>query len=309
MHSMIVILLIGFLLLLQATGLQLPFLLLAAGLAVGVLLIGLPHGGLDQKIGLRLLEEFPPVVGLTIFLASYLTLAAIVVAGWIIAPLLTVLAFFSLAAWHFGLEEESRNQFSLLQRLSVFARGGMVIWIPAYFQGPAVTSLLTLILPSGDSSIAGQVVSVISICSPVLFALLAFDIVSAGGLSQRAVAGLSQKQLHRFRVVAFAILFASADPLISFGVYFCGWHSVCGLAHLRDQFQYSNRELALNLMPISLLAIAIFGVGFAVSSSVNLLAPALVQTVFIGLSAVAVPHLLLHIITDSIGMNVQGSVS
>ncbi len=149
----------------------------------------------------------------------------------------------------------------------------------------------------------------IQTCAPVLFGLLVFDAISADSLTQQTFMGLSQKNLHLIRLLAFAILFATADPLISFGVYFCGWHSVCGLAHLREQFQYTNRELALNLLPISLLAIAVFAVGFAVSFSVNLLAPALVQTVFIGLSAVAVPHLLLHIVTDTVGMNVQGAVS
>ncbi len=309
MHSMITFLMISIFLLLHMSGVELPLVLLASGLAVGVLLIGLPHGGLDQKIGLRLLGKLRPPLALAIFLASYLFIAAIVVTGWVVAPLLTILIFFCLAAWHFGLEEDNREHFSLLQRLSVIARGGMVIWIPAYFQGPAVTSLLTLILPTGDSLIAYQVVNAIQICGPVLFGLLVFDVVTANSLNQQTFLGLNQKQLHRIRVLAFAVLFATVDPLISFGVYFCGWHSVCGLAHLRDQFQYSNRELALNLLPISLLAIALFAGGFAVSTSVNLVAPALVQTIFIGLSAVAVPHLLLHIITDSIGMNVQGAVS
>ncbi len=144
---MIIIFMIGILLFLQVSSVQLPFIVLASVLAGGVLLIGLPHGGLDQKIGLRLLGKFSRPVAVAIFLTAYLCIAAIVVTGWVVAPRLTVLAFFSLSAWHFGLEEDGRTQFTLTQRLGVIARGGMVIWIPACFQGPAVTNLLTLILP------------------------------------------------------------------------------------------------------------------------------------------------------------------
>ena len=155
------------------------------------------------------------------------------------------------------------------------------------------------------NAIAGQVVSVIQFSAPLLFGLLLFDTILAAGYNRRVLSGLNEIRLSLLRIVAFSILFATVDPLISFGVYFCGWHSVLGLAHLRDQFQFSNIELALNLLPISFMAIALFAVGFAVSSTVNLVGPAIVQTLFIGLSAVAVPHLLLHVITDSLRLGFQ----
>lgn len=305
MHALFIVALIGILLLLEVLGLRMPFSILAGGLAFGVLLIGLPHGGLDQRIGLRLLDRFPRPFSVSVFFACYLLVAAVVIAGWVVAPLFTILAFFCLSAWHFGLEEETREGLYWVQRLGAVARGGMVIWIPAYFQGPRVTNLLSLILPTGDVSIAGQVVGVIQFFAPLLFGLLLLDTILTSGYQRRALSGLNKNSLSLLRIVAFSILFATVDPLISFGVYFCGWHSVLGLAHLRDQFQFSNAELALNLMPISLLAIALFAVGFVVSSSVNLVAPAIVQTLFIGLSAVAVPHLLLHVITDSLRLSLR----
>ena len=306
MHSMIIIILVSVLLLLEVLGLQMPFSILATGLAFGVLLIGLPHGGLDQKIGLRLLDGFRRPIALIIFFASYLLVAAFVVVGWFVSPKVTILAFFCLSAWHFGLEEETREHFSLVERLGSFARGGMVIWIPAFFQGDAVSSLLAMILPAGDLTVADQVVNAIQFSAPTLFALLVVDLVFSERTGQSTFIGLQKKALHRLRIGAFALLFATAHPLISFGVYFCTWHSVIGLVHLREQFRFSNFELALKLLPISLLAIALFFAGFVVSSSVNLFAPAIVQTIFIGLSAVAVPHLLLHVVSDSLRLNVQG---
>lgn len=307
MHSLIIIILISALLLLEVWGLQLPFSILAIGLAFGVLSIGLPHGGLDQKIGLRLLDGFRRPTALIIFFASYLLVAALVVVGWFVSPKITILAFFCLSAWHFGLEEETREQYSALEHLGSFARGGMVIWIPAVFQGDAVSSLLAMILPAGDSTVADQVVKAIQYFAPALIALVAVDTVFSARPAQSTFVGFHQKDLHRLRVGAFAIFFAVAHPLISFGVYFCAWHSVIGLNHLREQFRLSNLELARKLLPISLLAIALFSVGFILSSSANLFAPAIVQTIFIGLSAVAVPHLLLHVISDSLKLSVLGA--
>lgn len=302
---MIVIILIGILLLLEVSGLQVSPAVLAAGMAFGVLLIGLPHGGLDQKIGLSLLNKFRRPVALAIFFGSYLLVAATVIAGWFVSPQMTILAFFSLSAWHFGLEEETRENLSWLDQLGGFARGGMVIWIPAYFQAEAVTNLLDMILPAGDVSVGIRVVNTILVCSPLFMALLLFDTVFSVRSTQTSFGGMTHRDLHRIRVLAFAVLFATVDPLISFGVYFCGWHSIIGLVHLRDQFRFSNLELALKLLPLSLLAIALFVAGFGVSSSVNLFAPAIVQTIFIGLSAVAIPHLLLHVISDSFSLSVQ----
>lgn len=303
MHSVITIILIGILLLLDGIGFKAPPSVLAAGIALGVLLIGLPHGGLDQKIGLRLLNNFQRPVALAIFFGSYLFIAATVIAGWFVNPQMTILAFFSLSAWHFGLEEETRENLSWLDQLGGFARGGMVIWIPASFQGEAVTNLLSMILPAGESSVGIQVVNTIRVCSPVLIAILLFDTVFSARTTQTSFGGMTHRDLHRIRVLAFAVLFATADPLISFGVYFCAWHSIIGLVHLRDEFRFSNFELAQNLLPLSLLAIALFVAGFGVSSSINLFAPAVIQTIFIGLSAVAIPHLLLHIISDSFSLS------
>lgn len=306
MHSILITIVIGILFSLELVGLGIPSTLLTVSLALGVLLVGLPHGGLDQKIGLRLLEGYSRHAAAFVFFGLYLFVAAVVIAGWFVSPKLTILSFFCMSAWHFGLEEETRHRLPLISKLGAFARGGMVIWIPAYFQSAAVEDLLATVLPTNDLTVAGQVVSLIKLATPLLFALLVFDRITVARSSRPNHPQHTSIILDHIRIAGFAILFATASPLISFGVYFCLWHSIIGLRHLRDQFQLSSADLAVKLLPLTLLAIALFVAGFAISSSVNLFAPAIIQTIFIGLSAVAVPHLLLHVISDSLRLDFEG---
>ena len=294
------------LLLLESCAVELPLSIVSAVLACGVLLIGLPHGGMDQKVGLKLLDRFPRKFATAIFLTVYLSVAGIVISGWFFEPRITILSFFTLAAWHFGLEEQNRPTRSPIARLSSIARGGMVIWIPAVFRGSDIVALLTAILPSNSINLAEQVVLAIQTISPILFILLAYDLCFLN--SEKSERWLSKKGLSfdQVRIVAFGFLFAIANPLVSFGIYFCLWHSVIGLINLRIQFSLTKLELVKKISPISTAAILLFGVGFIVSRNANPLTPAILQSIFIGLSAVAVPHLILHVISDSKRLNSTG---
>ncbi|MBM98003.1 MAG: hypothetical protein CMJ77_02675 [Planctomycetaceae bacterium] len=297
-HTLLVIALASALIVSDAVGVAVPLSTLVAGLTLGVLVVGLPHGGLDQRVGLRLLKNFRPLVAWILFVVAYLAVAGIVIMGWFLEPRFTILSFFGLAAWHFGLEEESRPFTTPISRLAMIARGGMVIWIPAYFQGQSVSDLLTIIFPSGSLDIAQQVVADIQFIAPAMLILLAYDAICRREPAEKLSIGSINIPFHQLRIATFALLFATASPLISFGVYFCCWHSIIGLANLRRQFSLTTTELATKLFPISSAAIVLFLIGFAISRIENPFTPAMLQTMFIGLSALAVPHLLLHVISD-----------
>lgn len=305
MHSLIITALVAGLLGIQFSGFHATQTSVAIALAVGVLLIGLPHGSLDQKIGLGLFGRLPITARWSLFLTCYLSVTAMVILGWFASPLITLSVFFCMAAWHFGLEEETRSRLTWLQTLAAFSRGGMVIWVPALFQPEEVEFLITQIVPSHDSVVAVQTVGWIQLMSPLFLALLAFDFI-VPGTDQPTIAGRPIIGEKRLRILSFVLLFALANPLVSFGVYFCAWHSVIGLRHLREHYGFSFRELSFHVAPMLSLAIALFAAGFLVSRMQNTLTPALVQTIFMGLSAVAIPHLVLHAIVDSIRLNGGG---
>jgi Brp/Blh family beta-carotene 15,15'-monooxygenase len=90
------------------------------------------------------------------------------------------------------------------------------------------------------------------------------------------------------------VLFAVASPLVSFPVYFCGWHSARGLERLRLELGESWPELAKSLAPLTVCAIALIGLAAWFVLGGSGWNDTLIRATFIGLSAVAVPHLLLH---------------
>ncbi len=300
MHSLIITSLTGILLLLPVLGIQLAMSQVALALAIAVAFVGLPHGALDHRVGKKVLRSLSPTSSSLVFFCSYLLVALLVVTGWYVSPLLTIVGFFCLSAWHFGLEEDEREIRSRWHWAAMVARGGMVIWVPCVFQGEQISELLVTILPSEDTFAAAQVVALVQFVAPLLVGLTLFDAFSYANDRQPVKVGLSPEWQHRIRLVGFAILFATASPLVSFGVYFCGWHSIRGLIHLHQQFGGPIGRFSLSLLPITGAALALFGIGFAISPNFGQLTPAIIQTVFIGLSAVAIPHLLLHVVSDSL---------
>ena len=310
MHSLVITTLVSLVLLTHTCGLALPKSAEVIILAFAVSFIGLPHGALDHAVGRRLLRDFSPLSAYGFFFAAYLTVVGVVITGWFVSPLVTVLGFFALSAWHFGLEEDERTSVNLLHWLGIVARGGMVIWVPVVFQANEVTRLLGLILPGGDLTVASQIVEIVRFLSPILFLLTLYDFVSSGREGRAGNFVKRSNHIDQLRIFTFFILFSLADPLVSFAIYFCGWHSIRGLVHLREQTGWPASKMLGRLMPLSVSALVLFGIGFLFALNRNIFSQAILQTIFVGLSAVAIPHLLLHVVTDSVRLNqVNGGVS
>jgi hypothetical protein len=81
---------------------------------------------------------------------------------------------------------------------------------------------------------------------------------------------------------------------VSFPVYFCAWHSARGLRRLRRELGESWPQLATSLAPLTVAAIALVGLGVWLVLGGSGWNDTLIRATFIGLSAVAIPHLLLH---------------
>ena len=270
-------------------------------LAILVALIGVPHGALDHAVGQRL---FRPALGGfwgVAFFTAYLAISVVVVIGWYVMPVSTILTFFLVSAWHFGLEERDAKSGSWIRHLLAIASGGMVIWMPALFRGDEVAELLTLITPSDqDTPIAFCVSSVAS--SALFFAPLSILDCIQQDLQQRR----RERSWIEFiygsnflRMLSFTLLCYVANPLVSFTVYFCGWHSVRGLHQLALSLGESVLSTYRKLLPLTIAALALVSVGSFFWSSTDAIESSLTRTVFLGLSAMAIPHLCLHIFAES----------
>jgi Brp/Blh family beta-carotene 15,15'-monooxygenase len=249
-----------------------------------------------------------------VFLAGYLVVAMLVVCGWFVVPAATVVVFFLASAWHFG-QEEPRLSVGprCLRPVFRFARGGLVIWTPLVFQARDVTDILGLTAPGNSGPAIQDAISLLTACSWIMLPLAAagwtLQLSAAARTAQFMAAARTAQGLAASRrigqkrralladnalVASLVVLFAVASPLVSFPVYFCGWHSARGLERLRRELGESWSELARSLAPMTVGAIALVGVAAWLVLGGAGWNGTLVRATFVGLSAVAVPHLLLH---------------
>lgn len=268
----------------------------AGVLAVLVAMVGLPHGAADHRFARPRLEPVLGMAWLPVFLLAYLGVAAVVVGGWFIAPSATILAFFLTSAWHFG-QEEPRLAIGprILRPTFRFARGGLVIWTPLVFHGREVSEILGLVAPAGSGPAIQHATSLLTACSWIMLPLAA-----VAWALQALMAGTKRGRVRRTLftdnalVGSLVALFAVASPLVSFPVYFCAWHSARGLGRLRRELGESWPQLAMSLAPLTVGGIALVGLASAFVLGGSGWNETLIRATFIGLSAVAVPHLLLH---------------
>ena len=220
----------------------------------------------------------------------------LVVCGWFVVPTATVVAFFMASACHFG-QEEPRFPVGprSLRPVLRFARGGLVIWTPLVFRAGGVAAILGLAAPGGSGPAIQQAISLLTACAWIMLPLAAAAWTLQGLAASRSTGRRRRVLLTDNALVAsLVVLFAVASPLVSFPVYFCGWHSARGLERLRRELGESWPELVRSLAPLTVGAIALVGLAAWLVLGGAGWNGTLIRATFVGLSAVAVPHLLLH---------------
>lgn len=268
-------------------------------LAVLVAVVGLPHGAADHRVARPRLEPFLGPVWWGVFLTGYLAIAGAVVLGWLLAPAATILVFFLASAWHFGQEEPDLapgpRSAKPLRRTFRMARGGLVIWVPVALQTDEVVRILSLTAPQGFTPQIRSAIDALVACSWVMLAIAG---VAWGGQALLAITSAGRRRrillLDAFMVASLVPLFARVNPVVGFLIYFCGWHSARGLRRLRRELGESWWQLAASLAPMTVLAIGLIGSATWLVLRAPTWHDTLTRATFVGLSSVALPHLLLH---------------
>lgn len=289
---------------------------MSAGVIVGlaglaICLIGVPHGGLDHWKGRRWLQ---PTVGpfwAPIFFGGYLMVGCAVVAGWIWFPVTTVLGFFAISAWHFGREDQHLRQLdanstsnndvetrspttAFEQHLTALALGGIVIWVPAVARPAEMQRMLSNLIPGHNPDIPLAIVGFTTFAAAFLLPCGCWFALRQWSIPERRPAIIAAS--------ATGLLAATAPIICSFTIYFCGWHSIRGLQRLRGEEQLSWNEMVLRIAPMSLgatffmaaIALYIQQTALSVADPASIQQSTGLKMLFVGLSAIAVPHLFLH---------------
>jgi len=244
-----------------------------------VAIVGMPHGGLDHLFGRELFRPSWGRMWLVVFGIAYLGTAGLVLVGWFVAPTLTVVVFFLISAIHFGDDITAWQPNRTID-------GGLVIWIPLLFRTDEVAQHLAWIMPDGDER---RIRDSLQSVQPLLWAVCGFFLWSL----------ISDRPGNRVRKLVFALFFILVPTLISFTIYFCGWHSTRELMSLsrraNPHYPWQGlRWVIIAAAPMAAIAVIATGITAWVFASDRELQPVIVQAVFLGLSVVAIPHILLQ---------------
>ncbi|MEM6902650.1 MAG: Brp/Blh family beta-carotene 15,15'-dioxygenase [Pseudomonadota bacterium] len=236
-----------------------------------VALLGLPHGCLDLAIA-KELRPLPSIAAIAIFVIAYLAMSGAVIALWLAAPGPALAAFLLYSAVHFGgdwRDELPRGAFAL--------PGLAIVAIPAVLYQAQTAQILAYLAPQAWAATITQVMTVIAvIAAPISIILL-------------AISDHGQKRLPGF--ACLMILGLLAPPLIYFIVYFCLSHSPQHLREAREALKLSWKQVLNLATPIWLATIT--GALAAWLLIPGPIEAAALQTIFIGLAALTVPHMLL----------------
>lgn len=270
-------------------GLQIDATIATYLLVMAVVFLGVPHGGLDHWTGRSLLSHTFPRSWAALFFSTYLAIAVLFAVGWWSLPVVTLVMFFILSAWHFGIEDDRSFDGGVWStHLAALAIGGMVIWVPVLIQTQRFESILSTIIPVQIGVPATSVIFITRVIAGLLLPIACFYTL------RDCVSENEQQRSDGRRNVCFLALFAFVDPIVSFGIYFCGWHSVRGLTRLGKTHGVHGFKLAKAVLPLSIGAVVLSLGGLLMTPSNVKVSDSAIQILFIGLSAIAVPHLLLH---------------
>ena len=252
-----------------------------------IMLIGVPHGGMDGAIARR--AGWPAgMLSWILFHLVYLLLAVSVAILWWLYPLPSLIFFLTVSALHFG-SSDIRHISAPSSRdtwLPLLAHGGLVVIAIPGFQGSAVEPLFAVLV--GEDNSLWLLQQIDSLLLPWAVLLFAYGIYSI------------YQPRWRWTLFNLALLTALAyllPPLVSFALYFCLWHS---RRHMQQTWRAiapeQRRRSAIETLVYSLLAFVAAGLFFVVQTqngSASGITPTLLQLTFVGLAALTVPHMLL----------------
>ena len=291
----------------------------------GLLLVGIPHGALDHRIGSELSSMDGPTpvsaAGLR-FYAAYLTTAGLVLAIWFAWPIAALTGFLAIAAIHFG-----QGDVYWSHRFGLAARSGSVgyrtlllltrsvlpvalplLAFPGELSGSAELMVSRLFGHSGPS-IQPQAIGVGLSGLAVIVGLQvgwACWLARCGDFATRRAAALDI--VETYLLVA---LFGIVPPVLALGVYFNAWHSLRHLARLllttsstRELVESRHwlaalRDLYKNTLPMTCGAVLLIAIVSCVVGRFQVSVVGLGMLALVGLSMLTIPHVLVVTFMDA----------
>lgn len=243
-------------------------------MAVLVLFLGVPHGALDI-LYLRKVLKVRSVRDIAVHLLLYLLVSGLVVAVWMVNPLIFLSTFLIASAVHFSGDPDDGA--SLATRIAV---GGSVITFPSLLHRQEITFLYSLLT---DKWVA-EAVAAASVMIATALAVVAVYALTIEIFRKRHAVVLE--------LLATVLVALFTHPLLAFTVYFCLMHSARHIVRTSEITQLPMRALVLESLAPMLFVLIGAIVAWRFSSSVSLDAK-VIQIVFVALAALTAPHMLI----------------
>ena len=244
-----------------------------SALAIGVALLGIPHGAVDPLLA-RVSGVTSTLSQTLVFYIAYIAIAGVVVGLWLLAPALSLSAFLALSIWHF--RGDWLQELSLSEASAVAAT---VVCAPALFHPDEIAGIFS-VLAFGAT------------VEPLVAAARLVGGVSIVLLISTVVGRIRRQRLAMLELISLPLLAWLLPPLLFFVVYFCGLHSP---RHIIESARVlSWRSPMVRLTALSTSVVTVFAaVGIYASLPAVDATPRLLAVIFIGLAALTVPHMLL----------------
>jgi beta-carotene 15,15'-dioxygenase len=244
-------------------------------LAAGIIIVfGLPHGALDVMVA-GMHRDFADRPTLVMFLVQYVATAVVVALVWWQFQAIGLAGFLALSAIHFG--GDWSDAYGKAERATI---GAALLAATTLVHQSQVIAIFGWLAPPAAAGIVGHVLS--------LTALVAVPVLVIAVLRT-----FNCKPLASCEVIATIACAVLLPPITFFVLYFCLLHSVRHSIEIRTALaRHSSTDLARNAAPYALVASAACLAG---SAAFLHLSPgqALLSSVFVVLSALTVPHMIL----------------
>jgi Brp/Blh family beta-carotene 15,15'-monooxygenase len=201
-----------------------------------LLVVGIPHGALDHLIEQERSSQQAKPFSLARFLAKYIVMIVLYGLAWLFFPVLSLLVFLLISAWHFGETDLEHVPDDIYWSLTRLIAGGFVLGFILLAHATEVTPILARIVQDDQQTMT-----------------LWAEAVSSSGALLRGWATLSiiltilslghrSTLINSWRLVRLAtvLLLTYSLPLLpAFMLYFGGWHSLSSFGLIQSYLQRS----------------------------------------------------------------------
>jgi Brp/Blh family beta-carotene 15,15'-monooxygenase len=261
-------------------------------LLLGVFIIGIPHGSIDHYLYMVNTQVKISAKYLFKFLVQYIGVGLIYAFLWWLNPVLALVIFIGISAYHFGeldtLNFDFKNKTYAF--FAAFSYGFIfllnILLVHSIDVLPIIASFPGISLTSADLIIStNSLIPVFPVLSVILFLCIL-------GISLKKSTHFSKKTLSNLLVLIILQAVVFSMPLIlGFAFYFCAWHSVLSFKIILNHVSWQTKSpvfVLKKLIPTNVVAWLFLGMLLVYfRSDLN----SLLAILFLGIAILTAPHI------------------